>query len=105
MEVKPFSKTESLLISCSLFFQLTYAFTFPSMSSYLLSYQAILDFDNELDVNLLDRVIDTFYTGAGTEVCQIYYTCIASMFFVNVVHGRTVNIYPPNTKVLFFPVV
>ncbi|KAM3583599.1 Karyopherin transporter [Umbelopsis sp. WA50703] len=29
--------------------------------------EAILDFENELDVNMLDRVIETFYTGAGTE--------------------------------------
>ncbi|KAH8549901.1 nuclear export factor CRM1 [Umbelopsis sp. PMI_123] len=29
--------------------------------------EAILDFDNELNVNLLDRVIETFYNGAGTE--------------------------------------
>lgn len=80
MEVKPFSKKEYLLLSCSLLLDLTYAFTSPSMSSYLLSYQAILDFDNELDVNLLDRVIETFYTGAGTEVCQLFQPCIASTF-------------------------
>lgn len=36
-----------------------------------LSPQAILDFENELDVNMLDRVIETFYTGAGTEVCRL----------------------------------
>jgi hypothetical protein len=37
----------------------------------ILPPQAILDFENELDVNMLDRVIETFYTGAGTEVCRL----------------------------------
>lgn len=47
--------------------------------AYFLSYQAVLDFDNELDVNMLDRVIETFYTGAGAEVCSFSTTRPFSM--------------------------
>lgn len=30
--------------------------------------EAILNYDSELDINLLDRIVQTFYTGSGVEV-------------------------------------
>ena len=34
--------------------------------------EAILDFNRDLDVNLLDRVVQTFYQSAGPEVCLFF---------------------------------
>lgn len=31
---------------------------------------SVLNFDKELDVGLLDRIVQTFYTGAGPDVCS-----------------------------------
>lgn len=33
--------------------------------------QSILDFDQEVDIALLDRVVNTMFTGRGQEVCRI----------------------------------
>jgi hypothetical protein len=31
---------------------------------------AILDFNQDLDIALFDRVVSAFYSGAGAEVCN-----------------------------------
>lgn len=31
--------------------------------------EAILNFDQNLDIGLFDRVVNTLFTGAGEEVC------------------------------------
>ena len=33
--------------------------------------QGILDFNREFDVSLMDRVVMSFYSGAGEEVCIV----------------------------------
>lgn len=34
-------------------------------------YQAILDFSQDLDVGLLDRIVAAFFAGAGQEVSRL----------------------------------
>ena len=33
-------------------------------------YQSLLDFSRDFDVALMDKVVTTFYTGVGQEVCR-----------------------------------
>jgi hypothetical protein len=40
--------------------------TFSDVSS--LAMESILDFDKELDIQFLDKVVDSFYHGSGPDV-------------------------------------
>ena len=45
--------------------------------------EAILDFNKELDVGLLDRVVTTFYQGVGQEVSFCFFFLIPLYLYMH----------------------